>query len=222
VASVDGRAKLVELARPLIQRIPSEVYRELLTAQLASVVGMPASRLNELIAASPNGGASPPSDGSRRSVPPRPSAGPGLAGRGNLVRQAVSLLVHHPAAATAPVDLEALSMVERPGVPLLLELLTQLREDPAANQAVLLERWRDRPEHGSLSKLAMTECLVSEPAAAAAELGSAIARLIAEDTPSRRLDQLLARARETVLSDPEKQELQALLRARGGAGQPVK
>ena len=68
----------------------------------------------------------------------------------------------------------------------------------------------------------MTECLVSDPAAAAAELGSAIARLIAEDTPSRRLDQLLARARETALSDPEKQELQALLRARGGAGQPAK
>ena len=105
---------------------------------------------------------------------------------------------------------------------MLLELLTQLREDPAANQAVLLERWRERPEHGSLSKLAMTECLVSDPAAAAAELGSAIARLIAEDTPSRRLDQLLARARETALSDPEKQELQALLRARGGAGQPAK
>jgi len=222
VASVDGRAKLVELARPLIQRIPSEVYRELLTAQLASVVGMPASRLNELIAASGNVAASAPSDGSRRSMPRRPSSGPGLAGRANLVRQAVSLLVHHPAAASAPVDLEALSMVERPGVSLLLELLTQLREDPAANQAVLLERWRERPEHVSLSKLAMTECLVSDAAAAAAELGAAIARLIAEDTPSRRLDQLLARARETELSDPEKQELQALLRARGGAGQPAK
>ena len=113
-------------------------------------------------------------------------------------------------------------MVERPGVPLLLELLTQLREDPAANQAVLLERWRARPEHGSLSKLAMTECLVSDPVAAAAELGSAIARLIAEDAPSRRMDELLARARETGLSDSEKQELQALLRARGGVGQPAK
>src|SRR5688572_28750402 len=49
VASVDGRARLVELARPLIQRIPSDVYRELLTAQLASVVGMPAARLTQLL-----------------------------------------------------------------------------------------------------------------------------------------------------------------------------
>jgi hypothetical protein len=105
---------------------------------------------------------------------------------------------------------------------MLLELLTQLREDPAASQAVLLERWRERPEHGSLARLAMAECLVSDPVAAAAELGSAIARLIAEDTPARRLDELLARAREAELSDPEKQELQALLRARGGTGQPAK
>ena len=30
MASVDGKARLVELARPLIRRIPSEVYRELL------------------------------------------------------------------------------------------------------------------------------------------------------------------------------------------------
>ena len=222
VASVDGRARLVELARPLIQRIPSDVYRELLTAQLASVVGMPAARLTELLSATPGTDAAPTSDRSRRMTSQRPSVSTGLAGRSNLVRQAVSLLVHHPSAAAAPVDLEALSAVDRPGVPLLLELLTQLREDPAPNQAVLLERWRERSEYGSLSKLAMTECLMSDPAAAAAELGSAIARLVAEETPGRRLDELLARARDTALSDPEKQELQELLRARRRIGQPAK
>ena len=57
VASVDGRAKLVELARPLVRRIPSDVYRELLVAQLAEVVRMPATRLAELL----ESGAAPPS-----------------------------------------------------------------------------------------------------------------------------------------------------------------
>ncbi len=221
VASVDGRARLVELARPLILRIPSDVYRELLTAQLASVVGMPAARLTELLGAAAGTDAAAP-DRSRRAPPRRPPVNASLAGRGNLVRQAVSLLVHHPSAAAAPADLEALSAVDRPGVPLLLELLTQLREDPAASTAVLLERWRERPEHVSLARLAATECLVLDPAAAAAELGSAIARLVAEETPGRRLDELLARARDMALSDPEKQELQELLRARRDAGQPGK
>ena len=221
VASVDGRARLVELARPLILRIPSDVYRELLTAQLASVVGMPAARLTELLGAAAATDAAAP-DRSRRVPTRRPPANASLAGRGNLVRQAVSLLVHHPSAAAAPADLEALSAVDRPGVPLLLELLTQLREDPAPSTAVLLERWRERPEHVSLARLAATECLVLDPAAAAAELGSAIARLVAEETPGRRLDELLARARDMALSDPEKQELQELLRARRGIGQPAK
>jgi DNA primase len=222
VASVDGRARLVELARPLIQRIPSEVYRELLTVQLASVVGMPAKRLAELLTPAADSRNAPRAQASERAVAPRPGAGASLAGRGNLVRQAVSLLVHHPSAATAPIDLEALSTVARPGVPLLLELLTQLREDPAANQAVLLERWRGRAEYGSLAKLAMAECLVADPQAAAAELGSAIGRLIEEDTPSRRLDELLAKARQAELSASEKQELQALLHARGGSGRAAK
>jgi DNA primase len=221
VASVDGRARLVELARPLILRIPSDVYRELLTAQLASVVGMPAARLTELLGAAAATDAAA-RDRSRRVPPRRPPVNASLAGRGNLVRQAVSLLVHHPSAAAAPADLEALSAVDRPGVPLLLELLTQLKEDQAVSTAVLLERWRERPEHVSLARLAATECLVLDPAAAAAELGSAIARLVAEETPGRRLDELLARARDMALSDPEKQELQELLRARRDGGQPGK
>ena len=220
VASVDGRARLVELARPLIRRIPSEVYRELLTGELASVVGMSAARLTELLGATADEGARP--GPVRRAPLSRAPAGLQMAGRGNLVRQAISLLVHHPSAAGTAADLEALATVDRPGVPLLLALLTQLREDPAASTAVLLERWRDRPDHGPLARLAAAECLVADPAAAAAELGSAIARLVAEDTPARRLDALLAQARDVGLSDPEKHELQELLRARRGPEQPTK
>jgi len=221
VASVDGRAKLVELARPLIQRIPSAVYRELLVGQLASVVGMSATRLAELLGSTTARGTD--ADAARHRAPPqRVSGAAPLAGRGNLVRQAVSLLVHHPSAATASVDLDALALVDRPGVPLLLELLTQLREDPAPSTAVLLERWRGRPDHAPLARLAAAECLVADPAAAVAELASAIGRLVAEEHPARRLDALLARARETELSDEEKLELQDLLQARRAPGQPAK
>ena len=120
--SVDGRARLVELARPLVRRIPSDVYRELLVNQLAGVVGMAPARLGELLgagdgpapAAAPGG---PRQAASRADIPIQiqgvmvapaacraraPDSSPNAApGRGNLVRQAVTLLVHHPAAATA-------------------------------------------------------------------------------------------------------------------------
>ena len=36
--TVDGRARLGELARPLLERIPAGVYRELLADEVAKVV----------------------------------------------------------------------------------------------------------------------------------------------------------------------------------------
>jgi len=217
--SVDGRARLVELARPLINRIPSDIYRELLIQQLADVVRVPPARLGELLGASESVDPQRPSPASA-ARPERMPPGP-VAGRGNLVRQAISLLVHHPTAAKGVGDVEALARVDRPGIPLLVELLAQLREDPPASTGALLERWRDRPEHGPLSKLAVGECLVADAESAASEVRSAVARLIAEHSPAQRLEVLLAKAQDQALDDQEKAELQGLLRARGQSTRPA-
>jgi DNA primase len=129
------------------------------------------------------------------------------------------LLVHHPAAATAisGQQIDAVAAIDRPGIALLAELLTQLREDPPASTAAVLERWRDRPEQGSLAKLASAVCLAPDAAGAAAELKSALNRLITEESPVRRLDELMAKARDSSLDVAEKLELQGLLRARSPA-----
>jgi DNA primase len=219
-SSVDGRAKLVELARPLIKRIPSDVYRELLVAQLAESVRMPAARLAELLeagdAAGPAYGA--PYAPARRPV--RPAAASAVAGRGNVVRQAIALLVHFPQAAGKVGHFDALEQIDRPGVPLLAELLAQLREDPPASMAALLERWRDRPEHGPLSKLAAAGCLVADADAAAAEVHSALERLVADERVAR-LEALQAKAREAPLTAEEKAEIQSLIRAKAQADRPA-
>jgi DNA primase len=210
VTSVDGRAKLVELARPLLRRIPSDVYRELLLGQLAEVIRMPAGRLAELLETDTVPPASPRIDAATpRAVRP----GPAVAGRGNLVRQAISLLVHHPAAGAGLPDAEALEGLDRPGIPLLIELLAQLREDPATSTAALLERWRGRPEHAPLSRLAAGECLVSDAEAAAAEIRSSLDRLVADHALDR-LQILEEKARGEPLTAEEKTELQGLLRSR--------
>ena len=214
---MDGRAKLVELARPLVRRIPSDVYRELLVQQLAEAVRMPAGRLGELLQAGDAAG-SPPDSPAPQRRPPRAQFG-AAAGRGNLVRQAISLLVHYPQAATQVGDAERLADIDRPGVPLLVELLAQLREDPPANTAALLERWRERPDHGPLSKLAASECLVTDAGAAAAEIRSAIDRLVADDTMAR-LETLQHKALDSPLTAEEKQELQSLIRAKGQLARP--
>jgi len=214
VASVDGRARLVEMARPLVRRIPSDVYRELLVAQLAEVVRMPAARLAELLEGGVASAAQPRAGASSR---PRLRHPVGAAGRGNLVRQAISLLVHFPTAGADVAVPDELATLDRPGLPLLLELLAQLREDPVASTAALLERWRGRAEHAPLSKLAALECLVPDAAAAGAEVRSALLRL-AEDQTLGRLQALEAKARDESLTAEEKAELQGLLRGRAQSG----
>jgi DNA primase len=171
---------------------------------------MPAGRLVELLETDTSPQASPRGDAGVQRVS-RPA--PAVAGRGNLVRQAISLLVHHPAAGARIPVAEALEGLDRPGVPLLLELLAQLREDPVSTTGALLERWRGRPEHAPLSRLAAGECLVSDAEAAAAEIRSSLERLVADHTLDR-LQALEEKSRTEPLTAEEKTELQGLLRSR--------
>ena len=76
------------------------------------------------------------------------------AGRGNLLSQAITLVLHHPWAAKSVTHIEALGALDRPGVGVLKELLEQAAALPKPSTAMLLERWRDRPEYTRLSELA--------------------------------------------------------------------
>ena len=49
MSTVDGRARLAELARPLVSRIPAGVYRELLVESLAEAVGMSGAKLDRIL-----------------------------------------------------------------------------------------------------------------------------------------------------------------------------
>jgi DNA primase len=129
------------------------------------------------------------------------------AGRRNLVRQAIFLLVHYPEIADKVVLNPVLATLERPGIPLLIELIEELGRRPCANTGALLERWRDRPDVEHLAKLAAQECLV-DAAGAATELAGAIQQLAAEAMEARK-ELLLTRFGQ--LTDAEKAELQGLL-----------
>lgn len=204
---VDGRARLAELARPLLQKIPPGVYRELLLDRLAESVGMPAARLAKLLI-----------DKTREpeEAPRRVSSSSGVsAGRGSVVRQAISALINFPEAAQNLLRHQQLAGNDQPGVALLVELLDDLCAHPAANKAVVVERWRERPDGVHLAKLAAAECLVADTRAASQELQTAIDRLIQETGPDRRTDELLAKAEKDALTSEEKLELQGLLKASG-------
>jgi len=213
LGSVDGRARLAELARPLLARVPPGVYHELLLDRLAQEVRMPAGRLADLLRKQPAGGpgmarARHPARGGRAARSP---------GRQPLPTQAIMLVLHHPGAAQAVTAVPAWLTGDPRGFAVLRELLETGRSEPKLSTAQLVERWRDRPEGGRLAELAGQESLVGDSRAAGQELVSLLERIGAELGPEKRLNELIELARERRLSEPEQKEFQGLLAARGPA-----
>jgi DNA primase len=203
------------MARPLLERIPPGIFRELLAEEVAKTVGLNPDRLALVLGDAAAAGARPASPSANlradahhdaRAAGENRHAGQASAGRRNLVRQAIHLLVHHPEIADKVSLNPALATLDRPGIPLLVELIEELSGRPCASTGALLERWRDRPDVEHLAKLAMQEC-VPNAAGAAKDLAGAVQQLCDEATRLR-TDFLL---RKAGLTEAEKAELQGLL-----------
>jgi DNA primase len=212
LSNVDGRAKLKALAQPLFTRMPEGVYRELLADRLAAEIRMPAAKLKELLFAA--GAANRRSAADKAEPAPR-QRGRMVAGRGNLLTQAITLVLHHPSAAAAVENPQLLGKLPKPGMNVLQELLEQAAAAREPTTAVLLEKWRERAEYARLTQLAMAEPLVADAAAAAPELRMAVEKLLEEHGPGRRMDELLQKAEDLGLNTLEKAELSELLKAKG-------
>jgi DNA primase len=209
----DGRARFAEAARPLVAKLYPGLYQELVTARVASAIGLSPQRLQELW--NPGSAlASQPAAPVRSANAPRTRVS---TGRGTVVRQAIEWLLRFPAIA-AQVGIEErarLDMVELPGIGLLRELIDNLRAEPAQVAAQVIERWSERPEREHLEKLLHREELVTDERAAAGELRAALARL-SELADLQRLEVLQAKISAGGLSSDELKEFQRLTSRRPG------
>lgn len=204
MTSVDGRARLAELARPLVARIPPGVYRTLLIDQLASAVGMTGAKLESLIAnREPRNTAA-----GQRAVPRLGSQRGTGRGQPSVVRRAITLLLNFPQAAA---DLDALPLagLRRPGADLLHDLIETVQEEPHITTAGLLERWRNHDQGRHLGKLAAVEVPSADDFDPAAELAECL-RQLAQAGERDRIELLIEKQRLGSLSDSERLELREL------------
>jgi DNA primase len=209
LAHADGRARFAESARPLYQKVPAGVYRELLLGRLAQVVGLAPERLEELWSKAPGAPAAAPAPAGARTPAGRARTS---AGRGSLVRQAIVRLVHFPSIASevSPAERSGLDASDEAGIKLLCELLDNLREQPAQISAQVIQRWAGREGGESLQKLLEREEVITDAAAAAGELRAALVKL-ANLAAERRLESLEARSRAGPLTTEEIKEFQRLM-----------
>jgi len=200
--SIDGRAKLAEMARPLVSKIPTGVYRELLTEGLAAAVGLTGQKLEMMMTVGQKRNDSSPMAGVNRvRIRQQPNTSGGL----SVVRRAITLILNHPEAG-AKLDIEKLAGVQRAGVDLLSALIETAQSEPTITTAGLLERWRHDEKGGHLGKLAAADVPVDEEFDAAAELDECLQQLALAGRKER-IEFLIEKQRVTGLSDDEKSEL---------------
>jgi DNA primase len=198
--TVDGRARLAELARPLIARMPEGVYRQLLIDRLAEAVGLAAPRLQAALG---------PAAAAPGPAPKRQPRAVREVGRHSPVRSAIRLILNDPGLASTVANPTPLALSEVAGADVLAALMDEARKNPGIKAAGLVEAWRERPEGRHLEKLAALEVHLHDQAAAAAELQGLLS-LIEREAVSHRLNALIDRADN--LTDPEKRELRTLQR----------
>ena len=204
MGTVDGRARLAELARPLVGKIPPGVYRELLVGSLAEAVGLTAARLEKMLGTDqPRSATGRPGASGRPVSAPRPAKG-----QPSVVRHAIALVLNYPEAGRNA-DIEKLAGVGRKGTDLLQALIETVQAEPNITTAGLLERFRHDEQGRHLGKLAATELPADDEFDAAAELIECLDQL-AQAGRKARIEFLIEKQKLSGLSEDEKSELRAL------------
>ncbi len=152
MSSIDGQARLVELARPHLNKLPAGVFKHMMITRLAELTRMEERSLSRLL------GSNDPVPTNAPPRHPRPR-GNKQGKQPSLVRQAITLLLNTPSLGQLEAEPQRFASLNAPGITLLIELLEMLRTSPHLNTGAVLERWREREEGRYLAKLVQQENL---------------------------------------------------------------
>jgi DNA primase len=198
--TLEGRARLLERARPALRAIPQGAFRALLEQTLARLAGMEHADLMRM-----EGGKAP-------SSPPRPRP---TVVHPTPVQRLMGLILAHPVAAQW-IDPSLLPLLKAGDTEAqwLLALIELARASPHLSGGGLLEGFREHPAEPLFGQL-----LIWQPERA--EEGMArecrdICRHLLQQQARGQIDTLLEKAAVQGLDAAEKEQLRLLLSRRGG------
>ena len=191
--TLDDRARLVELARPLLASIQAPAFKNLALQQLSQISGLADSELSRLV-----GERGRVTMERTRKAPTRSRSSP------SLVRKAITLLLHSPDLGSSFKDTSRLKTLEQPGAVLLAELLDLTGSNPTLKTGAIVERFRSHPEGRHLAKLA-SESTPSLDEGLEREFRDTIEKL-EQMVDDQRFEELAAKARAGSLTLEEERE----------------
>lgn len=155
MGSIDGRARLMGEALPLVRQLPADVFRRMLIERLAALAQLEPDYIEACADAREKTGPMPAKNSARRS-----RETPVV--RRTPVRLALALLLQRPALAQLVDDIDSLRDSTIPGLPLLVQLLELANTKPHINSGALLERCRGSEHEATLWKLATWDHMVPD------------------------------------------------------------
>ncbi|MGY1531465.1 DNA primase [Luteimonas sp. A649] len=200
LATLDGKARLAERAKPMLAQLPDGAFADLMQQRLTELTGVGAR------GSAPN--VHVPAARARR-------APAGNAPKRSMVRGAITLLLQRPQLALELQPPYRFVALRQPGIDLLTELVAIVSARPDIGTGALLAQFEGREEAGALQKLASLD-VPGDEAGWRLEFIDAIGQLDRQ-TLGQRVDELLAKQRDGGLDAVDKAELRELLQARGNA-----
>jgi DNA primase len=192
--SIDGRARLVELAKPLLKQLPAGPYHELMLQKLSQLTGINLTR--------GQGTKQPVTFRSHQSMK-----------QFSLAHQAIVCLLHKPTLSqTVEYPNNKLSFLNQPDIRLLLNIIEFTRMNPKLTLGAICEHWRGTEYEQTINQLATQKPLFTDTDKIDENFLGAINRLY-ENYTNQRLAYLTQKI--TDLTAEEKQELKSLSQSRG-------
>ena len=136
ITSDAGKSALLAQAKPLIEQVPSDYYKEALLSKLARLIG---KDVDKLAVNNPSPVAEVKRHQTEFQITP--------------MRRAIGLLLQHPELAKEIPFIPALAKAELPGFATLIQIQQSILDEPDITPAVLLERFRESKEYPFLARL---------------------------------------------------------------------
>ena len=193
LATDAGKAKLLQIALPLIEKVPSDFYLENLLTKLARLIGRTKEQLSQKIKTPKQ----------QQSLQKKFKITP--------MRRAIGLLLQHPQLAKEVDYLPDLSTMKVPGISLFLELQAMCLQHPTITTGQVLEHYRDSQNYAPLAKLAQWQHQVDEEMLI--NDFQHTFKFIEDQCLNHRLETLLIKEKTQGLSSQERQEYLLLMQA---------
>ena len=191
LATLDGKARLAERAKPMLAQIPDGAFGDLMQQRLTELTGV--------------GARTAPA---QTHVPvQRPAQAAAGTPRRSVVRSAITLLLQQPSLATNAPASEVFAALQVPGAALFARLLQAVRERPGISTGLLMEHFADDEDAAALQKLA-TEPALQDGEQAVPEFEGLLRQLELQALEQRRteLDAVVSGGGVAQLTPDEKNE----------------